>query len=258
MKNNYAYIDGQNLHFGVKSLGWKLDHKKFRHYLEEEHGVSRAYIFLGYMEEHQDLYNVLQEAGFICHFKPLVRYEDGNIKGNVDADMVLQVMIDIDRYDKAVIVSGDGDFSGLVRHLIQENKLGQVIIPNMDKYSSLYDRIEEFDTKIVTYMNNLKTKLSYLDPKKKKFSSKPSNNVDKSNRPKPSKVPATKTSSASNTTKTGNQNRFSQTKNNRFSQPKKYNTKPQKNGKKPNVRGSSDFKPKSELEQSLLDAIDNV
>ncbi len=25
MKNNYAFIDSQNINLGVKSLGWKLD-----------------------------------------------------------------------------------------------------------------------------------------------------------------------------------------------------------------------------------------
>ncbi|HYH75572.1 MAG TPA: NYN domain-containing protein, partial [Candidatus Saccharimonadales bacterium] len=114
---NYAFIDAQNLHAGVESLGWKMDHKKFREYLTAEHGVKKAYMFLGFMEEHQPLYSALQEAGFILYFKPLVRHDESAIKGNVDADMVLQTMIDIERYNQAVIVSGDGDFAGLIRHL---------------------------------------------------------------------------------------------------------------------------------------------
>ncbi len=35
-ENNFAYIDGQNLNLGVKSLGWDLDFKKFRLYLKEK------------------------------------------------------------------------------------------------------------------------------------------------------------------------------------------------------------------------------
>ncbi len=159
-ENNYAFIDGQNLNAGIESAGWKIDHKKFREYLKETLGVKRAYIFIGFMEEHQVLYNTLQEAGFILHFKPLIRREDSVIKGNVDADMVLQAMIDIDRYDKAVIVSGDGDFAGLIRHLAGTNKLKQVIIPNREKYSSLFKRLEEYN-KYFTYMDSLRSTLSY-------------------------------------------------------------------------------------------------
>lgn len=38
---NYAFIDGQNLNLGIKSLGWKLDFKKFRIYLEEKYAVKK-------------------------------------------------------------------------------------------------------------------------------------------------------------------------------------------------------------------------
>ena len=43
--NNYAYIDGANLHKGVHSLGWKLDYKRFRVWLSEKYGVRVAYLF---------------------------------------------------------------------------------------------------------------------------------------------------------------------------------------------------------------------
>ena len=171
--NNYAFIDGKNLHSGVAALGWKLDHKKFRDYLRKQLGVVRAYLFIGFMEEQQALYNALQEAGFILFFKPLVRYEDGTIKGNVDSDLVLQVMIDIDKYDKAVIVTGDGDFAGLIRHLANVSKLKQVIIPNRDKYSSLFKRLDEFDDKHFTYMNDMRSTLAYRDNRRRPRRSPP-------------------------------------------------------------------------------------
>ncbi len=166
--NNYAFIDGQNLNLGVQSLGWKLDYKKFRNYLEEEFGVVRAYMFVGFMEEQQPLYNALQEAGFILVFKPLIRHGDSEIKGNVDSELVLQVMIDIDRYDQAVIITGDGDFAGLIRHLVSVKKLRQIIIPNKDKYSSLFDRMEEFDSKNVTYMNDIRKRVQYRQAPRRK------------------------------------------------------------------------------------------
>ena len=166
-ETNYAFIDAQNLHASLDSLGWKIDHMKFRDYLREELSVSRAYMFIGFMEEHQQLYSALQEAGFILHFKPLIRNEDSVIKGNVDADMVLQAMIDIDKYDQAVIVSGDGDFAGLIRHLAGVKKLKQVIIPNRNAYSSLFKRLDEYGEKYFTFMNDLRDKLSYRNYRKK-------------------------------------------------------------------------------------------
>lgn len=165
-KENYAYIDGQNLHSGVSALGWKMDHKKFREFLSTKFGVTKAYYFVGFMEEHQDLYSALQEAGFILVFKPLVRYEDGTIKGNVDADMVLQCMIDIEKYDKAVLVTGDGDFAGLIRHLSSVKKLAKVLLPNKANYSSLFDRMEKFE-QFAANINDFKSQLSYGEIRRK-------------------------------------------------------------------------------------------
>lgn len=45
--NNVAYIDGANLHKGVKALGWNLDYRRLRVWLREKYGVGQAYIFIG-------------------------------------------------------------------------------------------------------------------------------------------------------------------------------------------------------------------
>ena len=41
-KNNYAFIDSQNVNLSVQSLGWRLDFAKFRVYLKEKFGVESA------------------------------------------------------------------------------------------------------------------------------------------------------------------------------------------------------------------------
>ncbi len=92
-ENNYAFIDGQNLNLGIQSIGWGLDFIRFRRYLEEKYAVTTAYYFIGYVSGNQDLYSFLQKAGYVLMFKPTIPNGDGNIKGNIDADLVLQVMI---------------------------------------------------------------------------------------------------------------------------------------------------------------------
>ena len=64
--------------------------------------------------------------------------EDAVIKGNVDAELVLQAMIEINNYDQAIVVTGDGDFCCLVRYLFAKDKLKCLIIPNQLKYSALF------------------------------------------------------------------------------------------------------------------------
>ena len=69
---NYAYIDGANLHKGVENLGWKLNYKRFRIWLNDKYGVEQAYLFIGLMPKNKDLYTRLQEAGFTLIFKDVI------------------------------------------------------------------------------------------------------------------------------------------------------------------------------------------
>ena len=111
--NNYAFIDSNNLNLGVQELDWKLDFKRFRVYLKEKYKVGKAFLFIGYVPGNEFLYASLQEAGYVVIFKPTLEIKRKAgifIKGNVDAELVLHTMIEYPNYDKAIIVSGDGDF----------------------------------------------------------------------------------------------------------------------------------------------------
>jgi len=134
-----------------------LNFRKFRIYLKDKYSVSKAFLFIGYVPENQDLYTNLQKAGYILIFKPTLKRPDGKVKGNVDAELVLHVMIEYKNYDKALIVTGDGDFSCLVDYLIKNRKLLKLMIPNKYNFSSLFRKKMEH----IVFMNNLKSKLEY-------------------------------------------------------------------------------------------------
>lgn len=155
---NYAFIDAQNVNLGIQTLGWKLDWRRFRCYLTEKYAVDTAYLFMGYIESNQDLYQSLQKAGFILIFKKVLHYKDGTVKGNCDAELVLQAMIDFPHYSKAILVTGDGDFACLARHLNKQQKLLKILVPNKESYSAL---LKEIGGEHLDFMNNLQKKLSY-------------------------------------------------------------------------------------------------
>lgn len=163
IEKNYAFIDSQNLNLGIQKLGWKLDYKKFSVYLKEKYQVARAYIFIGFVAGNQELYDKLQEAGFFLKFKPTIPDENGKIKGNIDADLVLQAMIDYDLYDKAIIVSSDGDFYSLAKYLYEKRKLKVMLSPDKKHCSGL---LKQSGKEKMWYMNQLKDKLEYRDKKK--------------------------------------------------------------------------------------------
>jgi uncharacterized LabA/DUF88 family protein len=146
-KNNLAFVDGQNLYMGIKSNkpAWKVDLAKFREYLSKKYNVQKAYYFLGYVDEvNQDLYSYIQEAGFVLVFKQHNSAMMGKKKGNVDSDIIFNVMKKIykkEPFDKIVLVSGDGDYKMLVDFLIEENRFEKMLFPNKQFASSLYKKI---------------------------------------------------------------------------------------------------------------------
>ena len=123
---NFAFIDGQNLHLGTAELGWSLNWRRFRIYLEEHYRVSHTYYLIGYIPDHRRLDTELRTAGYILVFKEVTYRGDGKPKGNVDAELVLQAMIEYPEYDRAVVATSDGDFACLVRYLYEQGKLERV------------------------------------------------------------------------------------------------------------------------------------
>ena len=172
--NTYAFIDSQNLNLGSQRMGWKMDWRKFRKFLRDKYNVTQAYMFIGYMSENESLYEYMHELGFLVVLKPTLditgktpektdENDKPQVKGNVDTELVLYAMKELPNYDKAIIVSGDGDFFGLAEYLEEQGKLANILTPNW-QYSSL---LKPFEKKIVR-LDQKRRQLAYHDRKKKK------------------------------------------------------------------------------------------
>lgn len=185
----HAFIDSQNLNIGVQKSGWKMDWRKFRKFLADKYGVSKAYMFIGYVPENEDLYEQMHQAGYAVVLKPtfdLTRPQpemmdakkdepsqkgEGEdkkpIKGNIDAELVLWAMKEMSNYEKAIIVSGDGDFYCLVEYLDQKGRLLNLFAPSQH-YSNLYNRYEKY----IVRLDQFRRELAYHDFKKRSRNTK--------------------------------------------------------------------------------------
>lgn len=174
----YAFIDSQNLNRGVQKFGWKMDWRKFRQFLADEYGVSKAYLFIGYIPEFEAMYEQMHELGYAIVLKPTFDMtkprpetppetnegeEKKPVKGNIDAELVLWAMKEMSNYDKAIIVSGDGDFYCLVEYLEQKERLLHLLTPS-GHYSSLYNRYEKY----IVRLDQFRRQLAYHDRRKSK------------------------------------------------------------------------------------------
>ena len=167
----YAFIDSQNLNLSVQKdivsragltvyKGWRLDFKRFFVYLRDKYKVKKVYLFIGRISENEPLYSFLEGVGYTVIYKPTLDYRDGKekfTKGNVDAELVLHAMIEYPNFDKAIIVSGDGDYYCLIEYLAMKKKLLHVMIPNKASYSSLLRKFSQYSV----YVNDLRGKLEY-------------------------------------------------------------------------------------------------
>ncbi|MBU2579244.1 NYN domain-containing protein [Patescibacteria group bacterium] len=129
--------------------------------------IKNAYIFIGLIPKYKELYKYLQECGFILIFKEVVYDGDGKAKGNCDADLVLQATRDVyeNKFNKAIIVSSDGDYAGLIKFLQEKNKLKIILSPsNQKKCSILLKRTNAS----ITYLNDVKDKI-FLNNKKSPY-----------------------------------------------------------------------------------------
>jgi uncharacterized LabA/DUF88 family protein len=136
-----------------------LDFKKFRKYLTDKFRVKKAFLFIGYVKENQNLYKYLRSAGYELIFKPTTKDNIGKAKGNIDAELVLYAAaIEFKNYDKAVFVSGDGDFYCLYEYLEKKKKLLAIIIPNTKTESSLLRKFQKYKTFIIFEKERLELK----------------------------------------------------------------------------------------------------
>ena len=165
-----------------------MDWQKFRKWLTDEFGVTKAFMFIGYVPEFEAMYEQLHEAGYMIVLKPTYDMtrpqpvaadpaadtaaraggkkpepeEKKPVKGNIDADLVLWAMKEISNYDKAILVSGDGDFYSLVEYLESKKRLGKILTPSF-QYSQLYNRYEEYIVRLDQHKHDLR----YYDRRKK-------------------------------------------------------------------------------------------
>ncbi|MFH1402582.1 MAG: NYN domain-containing protein [Patescibacteria group bacterium] len=155
-ENNYAFIDGQNLHLQTE---WKIDFERLRIYLKDKFNVVDAYYFLGFKGNEERLYRNLQKAGFILVFNERGENLQSEKKGNIDTNLVFEVMKSLieDDFDKIMIISGDGDYRRVIDYLIEKKKFRMLLVPS-NNVSSLYNSIGK---KFVSKIDNARNKIEY-------------------------------------------------------------------------------------------------
>jgi uncharacterized LabA/DUF88 family protein len=120
-----VFIDEANIFHSSRELNESVDYKLLLNYLAGDAAVVGSYFYTGVdpqnKEQSKFLY-WLSHNGFSVVTKRLIQRQNGSKKANLDIEIALDMLGLQDRYDVAILVSGDGDFICAVNKLAQSGK----------------------------------------------------------------------------------------------------------------------------------------
>lgn len=115
-----VFVDVQNMFYSAKALYQKkIDFDQLLKKIANGRELIRAiaYIVQSKDVDQRGFIGFLHQTGYEVKSKELKVRADGSAKGNWDMGIAIDTISMADRMDVIAIVSGDGDFSDLVRHL---------------------------------------------------------------------------------------------------------------------------------------------
>jgi Uncharacterized conserved protein len=108
------FIDGNNLFHAARSAGVEIDYAKLLAYLRGEDPLLRAFFYTGVdqqAERQQGFLLWMRRNGYRVVQKELKTFPDGTKKANLDVEIAVDMLSLADKYDTAILVSGDEDFT---------------------------------------------------------------------------------------------------------------------------------------------------
>ena len=126
-----VFCDGANLYHASQKYEWKVDISKLVNLLKDHSNLQFFNYYLTIPAKNDIVYNktqnFLEKIGkFVTVKSKELKYipVGGHIvkKGNMDVEMVLDVVREISKLDVVIIISGDSDFLELKNYIVNENK----------------------------------------------------------------------------------------------------------------------------------------
>jgi uncharacterized LabA/DUF88 family protein len=131
MSRAAVFIDGANLFFTQRHLGWQIDFSRLMSFFISAYGSVQANYYVPasepVSEENAAFTRVLTAHGYRITSKPvkkIVNKETGVVvmKGNLDVELVVDALSAAEQYDTFILFSGDSDFLPLLRALKDKGK----------------------------------------------------------------------------------------------------------------------------------------
>ncbi len=176
-QKTFVFIDAANFHYFLQKAGWKIDWEKFQKYFKRNYVDVSFYYYEGitskaqYFDLHPDktikdfseakkrkleYFKFLKNSRYIVRQKPVGRIYDNAAgvfkhKCNFDVELTIDALDNINKYDIAILCSGDGDFLKLVKYL-KGKKKKTIVLAAWDRLSN---KLEEAANQVI-YLEDIK------------------------------------------------------------------------------------------------------
>ena len=120
------FVDVQNIYYTTRdAYGRQFDYRKLWQKLSNEGEIvqATAYAIQRNDERQIKFQAALRHIGFQVKFKPYIQRSDGSAKGDWDVGITIDVMTTMKNIDTIVLLSGDGDFDLLLKHVKETHQI---------------------------------------------------------------------------------------------------------------------------------------
>lgn len=124
------FIDSSLLFYSALQLGIEIDYRKFLENLTSEKSVLGTFYYTGVdqtNEKHKQFLTWLRRNGYRVISKDLVELPDGSKEANLNVEIAIDMLSLVNSYDRAILVSGDGDLSYVVDKISSQSVRVDVI-----------------------------------------------------------------------------------------------------------------------------------
>jgi uncharacterized LabA/DUF88 family protein len=142
MERIALFIDGANVYAAAKRLGWNFDHRKILDHFAAGGTLYNAFYYTAVPTPTDDKQRRFTDAltymGYTVRTRPLREVTDehgeASRRASLDIELVTDLLSTADRYDTAVLLTGDGDFERPVEVLRARGK--RVVVASIAEMTS--------------------------------------------------------------------------------------------------------------------------
>ena len=123
MKKVSIFVDVQNIYYTTRdTFRRSFNYKYFWDEIESKNEIiiANAYAIDRADEKQQKFQYALRSIGFNVKLKPYISRADGSSKGDWDVGITIDILDSVEKAEKIILLSGDGDFDLVVQKVIDQ------------------------------------------------------------------------------------------------------------------------------------------